>query len=170
METEENKLQIVHDMIADFSKQASLTPELLQNRRERILQLEQALSQHPDSLTMDEYNPGNIRHHFGSGVYGRELFLHKDTVVVSKIHKKKTLNVIAKGCVSVIDPTNGYNTYEAPYVFVSEPMTKRVVIAHEDTIWITSHANENDSEDLLEIEDKTIALKFDNLNEIEKRS
>jgi hypothetical protein len=40
-------------------------------------------------------------------------------------------------------------------------MTKRVVIAHEDTLWITSHANENDSEDLLEIEEKTIATHFE---------
>lgn len=166
-QTKENKLQLVHDMIADFSKETILTPELLQNRRERILQLEQAISANPNSLTMDEYNPGNIRHHFGSGVYGRELFLHKDTVVVSKIHKNKTFNIIAKGLVSVIDPVNGYNTYQGPYTFVSEPMTKRVVIAHEDTLWITTHANENDSEDLLEIEDKTIAESFENL--IEKK-
>ena len=164
METDANKLQLVHDMIADFSQSAELTPALIQTRRDRICQLENAISKHPESLTMDEYNPGNIRHHFGSGVYGRELFLHKGTVVVSKIHKRKTFNIIARGLVSVIDPVNGYNTYQGPYTFVSEPMTKRVVIAHEDTLWITTHANEDDSEDLDEIEEKTIAKNFENIN------
>jgi hypothetical protein len=72
--------------------------------------------------------------------------------------------VIAKGLVSVIDPTNGYNTYQGPFCFVSEPLTQRVVIAHEDTLWITSHANENDSEDLDEIEEKTIAKNFNLLS------
>lgn len=148
-------------MIADFSNNAEVTPVLLTERRDRILQLEAAMIQIPESYNMEQFNPGKIKHHFGSGVYGRELFIPAGNVIVSKIHRGKTLNVIAQGRISVIDPEKGFNTYEAPYVFVSSPMTKRIVIAHEDTLWITSHANPNDVEDLLEVENITIAKNFE---------
>lgn len=147
-------------LITDFSKDVELTPALLQDRRDRILQLEQAMTQVPESFGMAELNEGRVKHHFGSGVYGRELFIPAGFVIVSKIHRNKTFNVIAKGRISVIDPEKGFNTYEALTTFVSSPMTKRIVIAHEDTVWITSHANPTDTEDLDEIEELTIAKDF----------
>ncbi len=154
----------LHQIIADFSNGAEVTPVLLSERRERILQLEAAMGQLPESYNMDQFNPGKIQHHFGTGVYGRELFIPAGHVIVSKIHRGKTLNVIAKGCISVIDPEKGFNTYEAPHVFVSSPMTKRIVIAHEDTLWITSHANPDNVEDLTEVENITIAKDFNDKN------
>jgi hypothetical protein len=145
-------------MIADFSNQAALTPELLQSRRDRILALEQAMKAVPESYDMKEFNEGRVTHHFGTGVYGRELFIPKGNVIVSKIHKGKTFNVIAEGRIAVICPHNGYNVYEATHTFVSEPFTKRVVIALEDTLWITSHGT--DKTDLDEIEEEIIAKDF----------
>lgn len=150
------------DAVADFSAETALTPELLQARRDRIVDLEKAIGSLPDSYGMDEFNEGKIRHHFATGVYGRELFIPKGNVIVSKIHRAKTFNVIAKGVISVICPTNGFNTYEGPFCFVSEPFTKRVVIAHEDTLWITCHGYEG-SEDLKEVEEKIIAKDFEEL-------
>jgi hypothetical protein len=150
----------IHAIIADFSQEIEVTPEILSSRRDRILELEKAMSQVSGSYDMDQFNPGKIRHHFGTGVYGRELFIPKGNVIVSKIHKGKTLNVIAKGVIAVIDPETGYKILEAPHVFVSSPLTKRVVIAIEDTLWITSHENKEDSEDLEEIENRIIAKNF----------
>lgn len=148
-------------MITNFSNDAELTPTLLADRRKRILELEAAMIGIPESYGMDKINEGRIKHHFGTGVYGRELFIPAGEVIVSKIHRGKTFNIIAKGRISVIDAERGFNTYEALTTFVSSPMTKRIVIAHEDTVWITSHANENNSEDLLEIEDKIVAKNFE---------
>jgi len=148
-------------MIADFDNSVVVTPTLLEERRNRILQLEQAMAQIPESFGMHEFNEGRIQHHFGTGVYGRELFIPAGTTLMSKIHKGKTLNVIALGKITVVCPHRGSNTYTAPFTFVSEPLTKRVVHALEDTLWITAHINENNSEDLEEIEQKTIALNFD---------
>ena len=148
------------NLIADFSKEAELTPALLTERRERILELEAAMKSVPESYGMVEFNEGKVKHHFGTGVYGRELFIPAGNVIVSKIHKGKTFNIIAKGVISVIDPERGFNTYEALTTFVSSPMTKRIVIAHEDTVWITTHANPTDTEDLDEVENQTIAQNF----------
>ena len=152
-------VDLMKGVIVDFNNEAELTPALLQTRRERILELEAAMRTLPDSYGMAEFNVGKIRHHFGTGVYGRELFIPKGNVIVSKIHKGKTFNVIAKGRIAVICPHKGYNVYEGPHTFVSEPFTKRIVIALEDTLWITSHGYTG-SEDLDDVENEIIAKDF----------
>lgn len=157
--SEKNELMI-QELREIFDPEVKATSEVIEYRISRILQLESALGEHPDSIGMEQYNPGNIQHHFGTGIYGRELFLGEGTVVVSKIHRNKTLNIIAQGLVEVLDPYNGRRIIKGPYVFVSEPMTKRVVIAHENTVWVTGHENADNSENLDEIEFKTIAKDF----------
>lgn len=163
--SEDKNVATLKNLITDFSKEAELTPALITERRERILELEAAMVSAPGSYGMEEFNEGKVKHHFGSGVYGRELFIPAGNVIVSKIHKGKTFNVIAKGRISVIDPERGFNTYEALTTFVSAPMTKRIVIAHEDTIWITSHENPANTENLEEIEKTIIAQNFNLLTE-----
>lgn len=148
----------LNKMITDFSNGAELTPELLNDRRAKIVMLEDAMKRVPCALDMDAFNVGKINHHFGTGIYGRELFIPAGNIVVSKIHKGKTFNVIAKGKISVICPTNGFNTYEGPYCFVSDELTKRVVIAHEDTLWITSHGT--NATNLDEVESEIISKDF----------
>lgn len=146
-------------VMADFSPETTLTTEVLETRRTRILELERAMTNIPESYGMDEFNEGKIKHHFATGVYGRELFIPKGNIIASKIHRAKTFNIIAKGKIAVICPHKGYNVYEGPHTFVSEPFTKRVVIALKDTLWITSHGYEG-SEDLDEVENKIIAKDF----------
>lgn len=153
-------MQELQQMIADFSKDAVLTPELIHDRRTRIIALEIAMKQIPKSYDMAAFNPGKVKHHFGSGVYGRELFIPAGNVIVSKIHRGKTFNCIMQGEISVIDPVRGFNTYKAPHTFVSEPMTKRIVIAHTDVIWVTSHENPTNTEDLEILEKNITAESF----------
>lgn len=152
-------------MIADFSADAELTLELKRDRRRRICELEEAMTSIEGSYDMEEYNPGKIKHHFGTGVYGRELFIPAGQVIVSKIHRGKTMNIITEGVISVISE-QGFHTYEAPYVFVSDPYTKRVVISHEDTVWVTAHGT--NKTDLKEIEEEIIAKDFMELNQLEE--
>jgi hypothetical protein len=147
-------------MIADFSADLPLTKDVVRFRRDRIMQLERHMQTLPDAVGMKEFNEGRITHHFATGVYGRELFIPKGQVIVSKIHRGKTLNFIAKGVISVISE-KGYHTYTAPHVFVSDPFTKRVVISHEDTVWITAHGSHET--DLDKIEDEIIAKDFSEL-------
>lgn len=151
-------IEAIQSAVTDFSREAELTPELLQDRRDRIVALEEAMKSLSGSYDMHEFNEGKIHHHFGTGVYGRELFIPAGNVIVSKIHRGKTFNVIAKGKIAVICPHRGYNVYEGPHCFVSEPFTKRIVIAIEDTLWITSHGT--DKTDLDEVEEEIIAKDF----------
>jgi quercetin dioxygenase-like cupin family protein len=85
-----------------------------------------------------------VKHHFSQGVYGRELFIPKGTVLTGKIHKYPQLNVLVSGDISVLTE-DGVKRVTPPFVVVSPAGTKRAAYAHEDTIWLTVHGtNETD--------------------------
>lgn len=77
-----------------------------------------------------------VKHHFSHGVYARELFIPKGTVLTGRIHKRSQINILAKGEISVLTE-HGIERLKAPATIVSPPGTKRAGYAHEDTIWIT---------------------------------
>jgi quercetin dioxygenase-like cupin family protein len=104
-----------------------------------------------------------LKHHFADGQYGREIFIPKGTLVVGKIHKHSHLNIVSKGDVTVVTEF-GINRIIAPYTFVSQPGTKRALLANEDTIWTTVHVtNETDIE---KIEEQIIAPTYSDYDEI----
>lgn len=82
-----------------------------------------------------------VKHHFSQGVYARELFIPKGTVLTGKIHKFQQLNIMSQGELSVLTE-DGVKRVKAPFTIVSPPGTKRVAYAHEDTIWTTIHGTE----------------------------
>lgn len=90
-----------------------------------------------------------VTHHFAEGVYGRELFIPKDTVLTGKIHKYSQLNVLVKGDISVLTE-DGVKRVKPPFIIVSPAGTKRIAYAHEDTIWLTVHGTKETDIDKIE--------------------
>jgi hypothetical protein len=80
-------------------------------------------------------------HHFAKGLYAREIFIPKGTLLTGKIHKDEHLNIVCKGEISVLTE-QGPQRIKAPCTIISKPGTKRVGYAHEDTVWITVHATQ----------------------------
>lgn len=95
-----------------------------------------------------------VKHYFSQGVYARELFIPKGTVLTGKIHKYQQLNIMSQGEMSVLTD-EGIKRVKAPFTIVSPPGTKRVAYAHEDTIWTTIHGTEET--EVEKIEEKFIA-------------
>lgn len=124
--------------------------------REKILGLEQAMKGYL-AETGDCAPDLRLTHHFAPGAYGREMILPKGSLVVGKIHKHAHLNFVMKGRVTV-GTEEGVRTIVAPAVFVSQPGTKRVVYAHDETVWVTVHVTT--STNLEEIEEQVIAKTF----------
>jgi len=106
---------------------------------------------------------GGLQHHFSEGLYGRELSLTKGTLIVGKIHKYKNLNIILKGRVTFFSIDGAYEV-TAPKVFVASPGVKRVIYAHEDSIWMNVHATKET--DINKIEEEVIAKTFDSVEGI----
>ena len=119
--------------------------------REKLANLERAL-QAGETMELP------VRHHFSRGVYARELFIPKGTVLVGKIHKFSQINIVSQGEISVLTD-DGVKRVKAPFTLVSGPGIKRAGYAHEDTIWTTIHGTHET--DLEALEDELIAASFE---------
>lgn len=102
-----------------------------------------------------------ITHFFTPGLYTRQCFVPKGSVIISKIHKTEHPFVISKGEISVWIEGTGVVKFTAPFTGITKPGTRRVLYAHEDTIWTTFHPT--DETDLAVIEDKLIEPRDVNL-------
>ena len=96
-----------------------------------------------------------VTHRFTEGMYIREIFMPKGSVVTSLIHKTNHPFFILKGKVSVFSENDGKQLLEAPYVGITTPNTRRVLKIHEDCIWATCHPTDiqpkdNSEESILE--------------------
>jgi hypothetical protein len=69
------------------------------------------------------------------GLYTRELFMPKGSVVVSMIHKQQHPSFLLSGKVSYIDDKGEIVTIEGPRVIFTQIGAQRVLYIHEDTNW-----------------------------------
>jgi len=99
-------------------------------------------------------------HDFFDGMYMREIFMPKGTLVVSKIHKTNHPYFVMTGKCKVLTE-NGVETITAPYVGGTVAGTQRILYMLEDTNWLTVHATEET--DLEKIEEQIIAKTVNDL-------
>ena len=87
-----------------------------------------------------------LTHRFTPGMYIREIFMPKGTMVISRKHLTEHPFIVAKGHASVMTES-GIEHFRAPYCGITKPGTQRVLNIHEDCVWITCHVtNETDPE------------------------
>ena len=91
------------------------------------------------------------KHHFADGMYCRELFRPKDTLIVGKVHRREHFYIVLSGEVTVVGDGKR-ERIKAPRILVSAPGTKRAVYAHEDSICITIHRTDETDLDAIERE------------------
>jgi hypothetical protein len=127
--------------------------------RAQIAALEQALRQHPDAVCGDS-DLCPLIHRFADGLYTREIFIPKGTVLTGKIHRQAHPNFLMQGEVIVVTEAGGRQHLIAPLALISPPGTKRAVVALEDTVWITVHANPDNTRDLTVLEAQIIAPDY----------
>jgi mannose-6-phosphate isomerase-like protein (cupin superfamily) len=112
--------------------------------REKIKRLQEAM------LPMQSKQP-EPRHFFAPGMYLRELVVPAGMLMVGKIHKHEHFLLVLKGRAEVISEF-GRVVVEAGHISISPAGVKRVVLALEDTQFVTVHVNKEDSQDLAVIE------------------
>lgn len=111
-----------------------------------------------------------IKHYFSQGVYAREATIPEGIILTGEIHKYQQLNILSKGCISVLIGDEIIKI-EAPYTVVSPAGTKRIAYTHTECVWTTIHGT--DETDLDIIRSKFIAkdeqewLEFCNANQLE---
>tara|TARA_B110000211_G_scaffold70708_1_gene81844 strand:- start:8699 stop:9193 length:495 start_codon:yes stop_codon:yes gene_type:complete len=100
-----------------------------------------------------------IRHFFMDGVYVREMTMYKDTVVIGAIHKHLHMCFLLTGKITVVNEEETVD-HIAPCFIVSTPGIKRVLYAHEDSIWYNTHKNPSNTEDVEELERDIVAISY----------
>ena len=129
--------------------------------REKIQRLQETML----PMQTDQPEP---QHFFAPGMYMRELVVPSGMLMVGKIHKHAHFLMVLKGKAEVISEF-GRMIVEAGHLSVSPSGVKRVVLALEDTQFVTVHVNKNDSQDLEIIESEHIEPEVLSLNDKEKQ-
>lgn len=130
--------------------------------REAILKFEGKLSQ-VEGAVFGDSDLAPLKHTFADGIYVREILLPKGTTATGKIHKHCHPGFLMSGEVSVVTEDGGIERLKAPLAMISPAGTKRIVYAHEDSVWVTVHHNPDNLRDLKQLEDLIIAKGYDEL-------
>jgi len=106
-----------------------------------------------DGITLPQ-GEAPVIHHFGPGIYIREVHLPARSLVVGHHHKASHLNIMLTGVICLVDDAGGLLFLRAPHIFTSPPGRKTAYVL-EDCIWQNVIATEERDIDALE------ALMFD---------
>lgn len=113
-------------MDTDLTPNRSLSQARIHDVQELMLQYPQA-----DCL---------IEHEFAHGVYSRKMHVDANTLVVGKMHRFETYNVLLKGACKIVCAHSGeVKEIKAPFTFTSEPYTKKLAVFTEESIWLNIH-------------------------------
>lgn len=100
------------------------------------------------SISPDGVKDLPIKHYFCNGLYAREMFIPKGTVLTGAIHKTQHLCVLS-GDIE-IESEFSAGRFTGYHMFVSEPGAKRIGFAYEDTYFTTLHPTDLTDPELLE--------------------
>ncbi|WP_075081416.1 hypothetical protein [Terrimicrobium sacchariphilum] len=114
----------------------AIVPFTFQNE-EAFDAIEAEISLHPESAKAEELMP--LKHRFVPGMYIREIFIPAGTLLTSRVHQTEHPFTISMGDISVVTPGGGVTRLKAPYTGITKPGTRRMLYAHENTIWTTYH-------------------------------
>ena len=105
-----------------------------------------AMNRLEEAVSKAEPIAAPLVHSFTPGIYIRQIFIPAGCVATSRVHKTEHHFIILKGVIVV---KSGFEdvTYRAPFIGITAPGTRRALVALEDTVWATVHANPDDITD-----------------------
>lgn len=83
-----------------------------------------------------------VTHRFTPGLYIREIHIPAGTLLTSMEHRFEHPFVISQGRIEVFSETEGAVTYDAPHCGITQPGTRRGMLAITDTVWTTFHVTD----------------------------
>ena len=132
-----------------LSKDFRNTVTQLENNLKSIADGKNIIAGTKDKPIVTDSKKVPIRHFFMDGVYVREMTMFKDWFVIGAIHKHLHMCFLLEGHLSVAHEEDVVE-YIAPCFIVSKPGIKRVLYAHEKSIWYNTHQNPTNTEDIIQ--------------------
>ena len=134
--------------------------------RSKILNLESKLMELVDgeNIVKGDTETFPLKHTFTDGIYIRQMSMRKDSAVIGKIHKNRHVWFLLSGFLSVASETSSED-YEAPCYVEAPAGSKRVIYAHEDSVWVNIYPNPTNTEDLDKLEEQIIVKNYKEFEE-----
>lgn len=108
------------------------------------------------SVPQDQKVEVPVNHHFGPGVYIREVTIPAGSMAIGHEQRFDHLNILLTGAVAMYDEA-GVKVLKAPLIFVGKP-GRKLGMAIEDCVWLNVFATDETDVDKLE---EMIAKKSD---------
>ena len=105
-----------------------------------------------------------IKHYFMDGVYIREMTMKKGVAVIGAIHKHLHMCFLLTGRITVVNEEETID-HIAPCFIISKPGVKRVLYAHEDSMWFNTHKNPSNIKDVKQLEKEIVAISYEEYEE-----
>ena len=102
-------------------------------RREKITAFEEALKTLPQAECRTV-----LKHAFLDGAYFRQISIPAGIALTGKIHSCHTINMLTKGRFAIVTEW-GEQVIDAPYMYISDPGTKKACYTITDCIFINCH-------------------------------
>ena len=96
-----------------------------------------------------------ITHEFADQIYMRKMVMSKGQVVIGAKHKHEHVWFLLKGRVSIRE-NNEIITHVAPCYTISKLGAQRVILAHEESIFINIHKNPENTKDIKKLENQIV--------------
>jgi quercetin dioxygenase-like cupin family protein len=94
--------------------------------------------------------PCPVRHHFGPGVYIREVTLPAGAFVVGHAHRDENLNLMLKGRVALLGADGRLHEVSAPYMVIA-PAGRKAAYVIEEAVWCNVYGT--DETDIAKLEE-----------------
>lgn len=91
-----------------------------------------------------------VAHHFGPGVYVRELSMKAGTWAIGHHQKFEHLNVLLQGAVRLVNEDGSTTDLRAPLIFTGKP-GRKVGFVLEDMVWLNIYAADERDVEALEV-------------------
>ena len=150
--------------ITDLSKDFRSTVTKLENDLKLIADGENIIAGTKENPIITNNKKIPIKHFFMDGVYIREMKMYKDMIIIGAIHKHLHMCFLLEGHITVANE-DGVIEYKAPCFIESTPGIKRVLYAHEDSLWYNTHKNVSNTTSVDQIEKETVVLNYNEYEE-----
>jgi len=98
-----------------------------------------------------------ITHEFADQIYIRKMIMQKGQAVAGDKHKHKHVWFLIKGKVTIKE-NNEVVDHIAPCYTISKPGAKRIIYAHEESVFINIHKNPDNIKNIKELEKQIVEL------------
>lgn len=90
-----------------------------------------------------------VVHHFGPGIYIREVLLPAFSLVVGHHHRHPHINIFLRGSLALLDDDGGVRVLRAPFIFTAPP-GRKVAFTLTECVWQNVYATDLTDVDALE--------------------